>query len=138
MLGGVHAAQPRASEDEAAIRDVLDRYVVNWREGNGEGLSKVFELDNGYVIWTSGEGDAESVGSMSFADIVARDKGPVERYGHTMKILTIDVVDEQLATAHFEVGFAKGSYTNVFTLYKVGAEWKVVTKTFVTRLDESS
>lgn len=134
-LDAGHAAVAAASAADE-IRRVVEDYIVGWREGDSEILSRVFELDHGYVIWvTTDEAGASTVDSMTFRDIVARGKAAGPAYGSRVEILAIDVTDDAVATAELEIAFAGGTYVDHLTLYRVGDAWKIVTKAFATRRD---
>lgn len=121
-----------APSDE--IRHVVEDYIVGWREGDSEILSRVFELDHGYVIWvTTDEAGGATVESMTFRDIVARGKAAGPAYGTRVDVLSIDVTDDTVASAKLEIAFDGGTYVDHLTLYKVGGRWKIVTKTFAVR-----
>lgn len=120
--------------EESQVRQVVGDYIEGWREADAERLSQVFALDNGHVIWLSDKDGSETVESMSFGDIVSRDKEPNPEYGRNSEILALDVVDDKLAVAKVEISFSKGNYIDYLVLYKVGDDWRIATKTFVTRL----
>ncbi len=125
-----------ASEEKDELRQVIDDYIVGWREGDSEILSRVFELEHGYVIWvTSDENGTSRVDSMSFRDIVARGKAAGESYGSRVEILSLDVTDDKVAAAKVAIAFRGGTYIDHLTLYKVDHAWKIVAKTFVVRRD---
>lgn len=121
------------NNEDKQVRQVIQDYVQGWREADKQQLSRVFALENGHLIWISGERGSEQVQSMSFEDIVARDKRPNPEYGRHTEILSLDIVDDKLAIAKVEISYSKGSYIDYLVLYKVGDDWRIVTKTFVTR-----
>ncbi len=126
IFAGPSGAQQGTSEDDA-VRAVIANYVKGWREGDRDLLAQVFDLQHGHVIWRTNDGE---ISSMPFGDLVERSK-PGPGYGDPYVIDQISIVDDQLATVHFNVNLkGRGAYTNVFTLYKAGAGWTVVTKAF--------
>lgn len=121
-----------APSDE--IRRLVEDYIVGWRDGDREILSRVFELHHGYVIWISNdEAGGATVESMTFRDIVSRGKAAGPAYGSRVDVLSIDVTDDTVASVKLEIAFDGGTYVDHLTLYKIGDGWKIVTKTFAVR-----
>ncbi len=119
--------------DEEAVRYAVAEYIAGWREGNVERLARVFEVDHGHIIWRSGEGDDETISSMTFGEALAN-RRPNQGYGEPYRIEKIDIVDGYLAVVRFDVERSgKGSYVDYFMLYKVRGEWKIVVKAFTSR-----
>ncbi len=131
---GAFAAQPAVDAvDEAAIRHVVSEYVTGWREGDVERLSRIFDHDNGYIIWRSTNGDQQSVDSMSFAEALKKRRANLG-YGLPYTIESLDIIDGYLAMVKFNVARTNGSaYSDVFTLYKIDGNWKIVVKAFTYR-----
>ena len=126
-------AEIASEDDEAAIRHVVAEYVAGWREGDVERLSEVFDLDHGHIIWRSGEGNEQTIGSVTFREALENRKSN-PGYGEPYRIEHIDIVDGYLAVARFNVERAgKASYIDYFTLYKSNGRWKIVTKAFTHR-----
>ncbi len=46
----------------------------------------------------------------------------------------LDIVDDTLAIAKVEVSFSKSDFIDYLVLYKVGNDWRIMTKTFVLAL----
>ena len=133
LLSLLIAAPALADSDEAGVRRAIEDYVSGWREGDVERLKRAFALEHGYIIWRSGEGEEQSLGSRRL-DKALEKRRPNPGYGEPYVIESIDIVDGYLAVAKFVVERAgKGSYVDYFTLYKVGGEWKIVTKAFTSR-----
>jgi len=121
------------SDDIEAIHHVVAEYVGGWREGDVDRLAAVFDVDHGHIIWRSGEGDDQSIQSVTFGEALEKRRAN-PGYGEPYRIEHVDVVDGYLAVVRFNVERAgKGSYIDYFTLYKSAGRWKIVTKAFTSR-----
>ena len=123
------------TSDESRIREILADYVVGWREGDAERLARVFDLDAGTVMWTSSRTGEEKLSSMTFREILARQK-PRPEYGLQWRVLSLDVVDGRAAVAKLEISRKGGSYIDFLVCHKIADRWKIVNKTFAVRSDE--
>ena len=125
------AGQDRS--DVSSIRETIERYVVGWRTGDLELLAEAFAVEEGVVLWRSGDPGQQVLDGMTFEEILARGSRPNPGYGEPWEILDLDVVDGALAVAKVEISRSGGSYVDYLVLYKLARGWRIVTKTFVTR-----
>lgn len=132
-LMGPTLLQAQTPSDSVAVANVVMNYVTGWREGDAEALAEVFALNDGVVLWTSGDDEAAQLNGMTFQQILDRGRRPNPSYGLETTIEEIDVVDGKLAVARVHISRAGGSYTDIFLLYKLEQGWRIVTKTYVTR-----
>jgi hypothetical protein len=128
-LSSAYVVHAQTSDDDAAIREVVDTYVTGWRAGDVEKLKSIFELDHGYIIWHQGDDGDPIINSRTFAKLM-ENRRPNPTYGQPYEILSIDVIDGRLATAKFAVQRKQGYYIDLFTLINAKGFWKVVTKQF--------
>ena len=70
---------------------------------------------------------------MTFSEVLARGSRPQPEYGLRYEIQALDVIDDRLAVARVEQSRKGGSYVDVLVLYRIAGEWRIVTKTFVSR-----
>jgi hypothetical protein len=131
-LGIVWPAGAEETDDEAAVRHAIGEYVAGWREGDVARLSKVFELDHGYIIWQQDDDEGTPVvQSRTFRKLLEKRK-PNPGYGEPYEILHLEVHGGSLAFATVRVERApRGSYVDHFTLHKLGDTWRITTKTYV-------
>ena len=127
------AVEGQDASETDAITETIERYVVGWRNGDLELLADAFATEDGVVLWRTGEAGQESLGGMTFGDILERGSRPNPEYGKDWEILSLDVVDGQLAVAKVDISRRGGSYVDYLVLYKLGNGWRIVTKTFVAR-----
>jgi hypothetical protein len=126
--------RPACAQQEDAhgeIETVLADFVRGWREGDAETLERVLALDAGYVQWVSGEGDDEHAESMAFRHIVARNRANSDYGLAGWEIVSLDVVDDQLAAAKLAVQEDEVVNLDYLVLYRVAGDWKIVSNTFV-------
>jgi hypothetical protein len=132
---GAVSGQAEGRDDEARIREVLSTYVSAWREGDVDRLARVFAAEHGRVMWLSGDGADQALASMTFQEILDRGSRPNPEYGLEWDVLSLDVLDGQLAVAKLYISRGGGSYIDYLTLQRIAGEWRIVNKTFVSRRD---
>ena len=126
-----HLAQE--TSDEGQIRQMLNDYIVGWREADGERLARVFAAKEGRVMWISKQSGKEILSSMTFGEILQRENKPQPHYGLDWEVLDLDIVDGRLAVAKLHISRAGGSYIDFLVCHKIAGEWRIVNKTFVVR-----
>ncbi len=130
-LLGVEPASAQHETVEAEIRQVMDHFVRGWREGDADLLSSVLALDDGRITWISGQGADERVGSMTFGDAVARDRAHPDYGADGWELLSLDVVDDQLAVVKLRIPEGEAVNIDYMVCYRVRGQWKIVSNTFV-------
>lgn len=117
--------------DEERIQQLLSEYVAGWREGDQERLANVF-AKKGTVVWVSDQSGRQELESMTFEDVLNRQKLR-PGYGQNWQLLSLDVVDGQLAVAKVDISRSGGSYVDVLVCQKIAEQWRIVHKSFVVR-----
>jgi hypothetical protein len=130
--GGSFAQDSAEEAEESAIQAVLEDYIVGWREGDPERLSRAFASETGTIMWVGSEDGREVLQSMTFGAAVARGKSNLS-YGLEWRVGSLDVVDSHVAVAKLYISRSGGSYVDFLTLYKIDGMWKIVNKAFVSR-----
>jgi hypothetical protein len=120
--------------DKEAIHQVLEDYIVGWRDGNAELLSRAFATESGTIMWVGSQDDQQVLQSMTFEAAIARGKSN-SSYGLEWQVLSLDVVDSSVALAKLDISRSRGSYIDFLTLYKIDGSWKIVNKVFASRAD---
>jgi Putative lumazine-binding len=132
LLGLKMQATPsQTPSDDDRIRLVLKGYVEGWRDADTTRLAKVFARQ-GRMFWSSGGSVRDTLMSMTFGQTLARRKEQPE-YGKAWSVMNLDIVDGQLAVAKLSISRAGGSYVDYLVLEKIASDWRIVTKTWVTR-----
>lgn len=131
---GIGYSMPQVQEasDEDRIRKILNDYITGWREGDVERLSRVFAVEQGRVMWISDQSGKEELQSMTFGDVLKRQKSQPQ-YGLEWEVLSLDIVDGKLAVAKLHISRAGGSYIDFLVCHKISGDWRIVNKTFVVR-----
>ncbi len=127
------AAMPPAGTDEKAIRAIIADYVQGWREADPKRLSRVFALEEGRVLWLAERSGKQVLASRTFEKILQRPRKAQPEYGLEWEVLDLDVIDGKLASAKVRISRRGGSYIDLLLLHKIEDEWRIVTKTFVSR-----
>ncbi len=102
-----HLAQE--TSDEGQIRQMLNDYIVGWREADGKRLARVFATKEGRVMWISEQSEKETLHSMTFGEILQRENKPQPLYGLDWEVLDLDIVDGTLAVAKLHISRKGGS-----------------------------
>ena len=126
-------AQPAADED--AIRHRIEDYVESWRQADVERLAQLLALDEGRVMWVGEHAGEQALRSMTFGEVLER-RRPQPTYGLRWEVLTLDVIEGELAVSKVWISRSGGSYTDVLVWQKIGGAWQIVNKTFVVRAEE--
>ncbi len=127
-------ALPLAAQttDQAQIEKAIENYILGWRSGDTGLLEKAFDLDAGVVLWVNKSGETEMLKSMTLSELATNVK-PHEGYGIGYEILSVDIVNSQIAAAKVQIPRASKSsyYIDYLQLQKVGGQWKIALKSFV-------
>ena len=129
-------ASPSESQEkdhESEIREVLSTYVSAWREADYERLAEIFAVENGSVMWVGGQGGDQQLNSMTWEEILARERRPQPEYGLEWEILSLDIVDGSVAVAKLEISRRGGGYIDFLVFYRISDSWRIVNKTFAVR-----
>ncbi len=118
------------SNDTLKIRQVIDKYIVGWRDGNKELLREAFDQNAGVVLWIDKKEDPERLKFMSLYDLVQRVKVQKE-YGIGYSITSLQIVDSKLAIAFVNVPLGDNHYIDCLELQKINGRWKIVLKSYV-------
>lgn len=120
------AGDPTSDAVAAAVFDYFDGQT----ERSAEKLNRAFAADTAAMVFTRTNDDGEmELTSMPLSDILPNwAKGEPGTEPRTGKILSMDVVDDRMATVIFD---SDGRFLDALTLLKVNGEWKIVAKVFV-------
>lgn len=120
---------------EADIRATVQEFEAAWKAGDVERLRAVL-APKGVVVWTSGSGTDAAVASMTFDELLKNRKA--QEVYDLERILSVNVVDDQLADVDVEIRSTNGRYRDHYILYRVGGRWLIATKSFVYFPDKGS
>lgn len=124
-------AQAQETTDEAQLHQLMEGYIVGWREADTERLRNVFD-EAGHVLWVSKNAGTETLNARTFAETLERRKKQPE-YGLDWEILNLDIVDGKLAVVKLHLSRKGGSYIDFLVCQKIEDQWRIVNKTFVVR-----
>jgi hypothetical protein len=119
-------AQTRNAEDAAVRKAIADHYFKAQSTGDGSHLKGTF-IDEGRMMWvvdnqlrtrTSGEYISGFQG-----------KPPADEAQRKRRVLMVDVSGDA-AVAKVELDFPDVTFTDYFSMLKIGGEWKIVNKIF--------
>ena len=126
--------QEVAGQNQEAVEelgDLMTRFVEAWREGDGDALADVFAMDEGRILWVTGEADGEAASSMTFRAAVERDR-PRPSYGRSgWRIASVDIVNDEMALAKLEIEDGDVLSIDYMLCYRINGRWKIVANTFV-------
>jgi len=125
------AFSPSMSATEAEVRETVDLYFKGAVTGEASYFEEAFDLENGDLksVWGN-DADGYAIRTIPIRDAIAgwtRSPDP-ESEG---QILDVKMVDDKLAHVTLEIFYKGRDYVDVLALYKVGDDWKIVNKTYV-------
>ncbi len=133
------AAAPALAQDvpdapdtghEAAISAAIMDYFEGGNDGDGARVARAFETQVGDMfIRRSGEDGADTVTAMNLGDFAGRFSTPIP-FERTGEIEEIRIVDDAMAFVHFTFTTPDRQYDDFFVLYRLGEDWKIVSKAF--------
>ena len=123
----------RMTEDEREIREVVQMYFEGVSRCDATILSEAWDAEVAH--WKGIEHDESRLQFVRVEpvteSIVRWSQGtPVESKG---EIVSVDVIDGQLAIVKFDFHLGDQNYLDVLTLYKLNDSWKLINKVFVSR-----
>ena len=137
MLAGPYTPPAQAqATDEETIRRLVEDYVRSWREADVERLAQLFALDEGRVMWISEHAGTQKLRSRTFRAVLAQ-RRPQPEYGLHWQVLTLDVIDGELAVAKVLISRSGGNYVDLLVWHKRAGAWRIVNKTFVVQTPEA-
>ncbi|MBR9824409.1 MAG: nuclear transport factor 2 family protein [Alphaproteobacteria bacterium] len=134
LLAAPALAQPAeeaSAEDIAGVRAALEAYIAAGDTGNPDSASQAFETEEGvlFIRRPAGEEQGDHVTTMELGELASRytrangDRNAVIR--------DIRIVEGVMASAHVYMRWGDTELDDMFLLYKLGDEWKIVAKTAV-------
>lgn len=125
MAAGPGAAEAQ-TDDELAVRAVLELYLRSHATGEGEHVARAFHPQLVMYYFRDGE-----LRSRTAADYVAGHTGSPARDEALRRrwIETVDVTGTA-AMAKVVLDYPAVRFTDYFTLVKIGDDWKIMNKVF--------
>ena len=130
LLSGLAAAVPAAqgkNPEQAAVRKAIeDHYFKAQSTGDGSHLKGTF-VDEGRMMWVADNKlqmrtSAEYIGGF-------RGQPPADEAKRKRRVLMVDVTGDA-AVAKVELDFPDVTFTDYFSMLKIGGDWKIVNKSF--------
>lgn len=122
----VAAAQGAAADDAAIRKAIADHYFKAQATGNGDALKGTF-VDEGRMMWVQ-DGQLRVRTS---ADYIAgfTGKPPADEAQRKRRVIMTDATGD-VGVAKVELDFPDVTFTDYFTLARVGGAWKIIHKAF--------
>lgn len=118
------------------IQHTVNEFITGIREGDADRLRAVSNFEHGHAIWPRTKDDARSVISVTFGKL-AEGLQPYEGYGLPHKIVSINIIGEELAVANIAANAPQsdgdGAILEFFTLAKVNGEWQIISLQWISR-----
>lgn len=134
-LVGVRAWAEGDSESptETEVRAAVQHYILGAATGREEEFNTAWDVAGGHMKYVRmGDGGKDYVHIVPIADAIKSwcSAPKADSWG---KIHDIDIVDDKMAHVKVEMLWQGTIYIDYLSLYKVGDEWKIVNKIFVSR-----
>lgn len=125
-LAAAPAGVDAQTEDELAVREVLELYLRSHATGEGEHVARAFHPQLVMYFYRNGE-----MGSRSAADYVAGHTGaPAADEALRRRWIAMVDITGTAASAKVVLDYPAVRFTDYFTLLKIGDEWKIMNKVF--------
>jgi hypothetical protein len=120
------AAQAKNPEDAAVRKAIENHYFKAQSTGDGSHLKGMF-IDEGRMMWVADNKlqmrtSAEYIGGF-------RGQPPADEAKRKRRVVMVDVTGDA-AIAKVELDFPEVTFTDYFSMLKIGGEWKIVNKSF--------
>jgi hypothetical protein len=121
------------------IDKAIKNYFEGYMTGNIEKLALAFDTTSAHLYAPKLEAGKTTITPNKLHEVVKRWANNVQKKPYTeseiqqsyYKILFLDVSDEKAAIAKIEIKLGQKLYYDYLSLYKIGEQWKIVSKTFV-------
>jgi hypothetical protein len=130
VAAGAWAAAP--SEDEVAVRAVLQHYIQGHATGDGAHMRLAFH-PQARLFWSS----ADTLATRTSEEYIARMPGkPGADEGTGVRKRTIELVDVtgNAAIGKIVLDYPEAHIVDYMSLVKTNGEWKIINKIFMTEM----
>jgi hypothetical protein len=119
-------AQTRNAEDAAVRKTIADHYFKAQSTGDGSHLKGTF-VDEGRMMWVVDD----QLRTRTSGEYISgfQGKPPADEAQRKRRVLMVDVSGDA-AVAKVELDFPDVTFTDYFSMLKIGGEWKIVNKIF--------
>lgn len=120
------AAQAKSPEDAAVRKAIENHYFKAQSTGDGSHLKGMF-IDEGRMMWVADN----KLQMRTSADYIGGFRGqpPADEAKRKRRVVMVDVTGDA-AIAKVELDFPDVTFTDYFSMLKIGGEWKIVNKSF--------
>jgi len=128
LLGLACAPAAFAQTDEDGVRTAVLHYFEGGNTGDPDRVAQGFETDQGHFYMRRSDESGDHVAARNLGEFaqVFTNAPPYERVG---RFEDIRIADERMAFVHFVITMPGREFDDFFLLYKIGDEWKIVSKT---------
>ena len=116
------------SVDEAGVRDAVMAYFLAGNQGDPDLARRAFETGTGVMFIHREDETGSTVEGLNLGDFAARfTRTNPDR---TITFHDITVAEGAVASAHITIVWGDREVDDMFLLYKLDGEWKIVAKAF--------
>lgn len=125
-------AEAKINNEHQVIIDTAYDYFNGAANGDQEQLARAFDMEFGDVkmITVDKETGNETIRSVPLKQFATYFKKATEDVWQA-KVLSVDVVGEQMAMVKLDFDTPKTHYVDYLVMYKRQQKWKIINKTFV-------
>lgn len=129
-------AQAKSDEVQAVV-EVIENYFDGYVDRDLDKLNLAFDTENGAMKVRSKTAEGqEAYQNVFFQDLIPKwaARAPLSnevRDNSSLRILTIDITDGQMAAAKIEMKIGDTIYIDVLSIQHFNQEWKITNKMFV-------
>jgi len=132
LVSTSNQAKPVTGTQYQAVVETAYNYFNGAAKGDQQLLAKAFDLEFGHVkmINIDKETGKESIRTLTLKEFSAFFKQATKDKWQA-KILSVDIVDDQMAMVKLNFETPKTQYIDYLVMYKRDDNWRIINKTFV-------
>jgi len=132
LVSTSNQAKPVTGTQYQAVVETAYNYFNGAAKGDQQLLAKAFDLEFGHVkmINIDKETGKESIRTLTLKQFSAFFKQATKDKWQA-KILSVDIVDDQMAMVKLNFETPKTQYIDYLVMYKRDDNWRIINKTFV-------
>ncbi len=138
LLSGTTELFGQKNEVQKRVHEAVQNYYQGYLHNEAAPLAKAFDLENGHLkaLQKDSASARQFVRVYPMQQVAERwvSKKPfsdAQKAQSHLKILSTDILQEQLAVVKVELKAGEKVYIDYLSLYQVNGEWKIVNKVFV-------
>ena len=134
LFTSISSAKAVTSAEYQQVVDTAYNYFNGVTNGDQALLQKAFDMEFGHIksITIDKDTGKETIRSMPLKEFAAIFKKATPQTW-TADVLSVDIVDRQMAMVKLQFDTPKSQYIDYLVMYKRNDQWRIINKTFTVR-----